>query len=199
MKQDPENLRLVFQLAHERNERVVAYIRVTDGAIWGFIGLVIVQFFKNGIKLNSPKVPIFCILFIAAMYLWRNRVSIYQKTIVKGYNRMVRCEQKLGIDDDVSITKNLFRDLNENCLINPRPKTFSDLCYWLDPDIYRSIAHVKMDWFAYSFSIIGILGLIFWCYLYFTSISLPYLVLLGIIFLIFWIYLWCFILIPKKY
>jgi len=169
MSEDNENLRVVFQLAHERNERLVSHIRVTDGAIWGFIGLVIVQFFKDGVPLDSLNIPIFCILFIFSMFLWRNRVAMYQKDVVKGHNRMLRCEKLLGVPFEVTIRKNYYDTINKNRFVNPKPKTFLDLCNLLDPDKYKDSRHVDMNRIALFLGISGIFSLILWFYFNFQG------------------------------
>ena len=143
MSEDNENLRLVFQLTHDRNERLVSYVRVTDGAIWGFIGLAVIELFKDGFCFASVRFVIFCIILIASMYLWRDRVALYHKDIIKGHNRMLRCEKLLGIPFDVTIRKNYWDTINKNRFVDPKPSTFLALCNLLDPDKYKDPRHVK--------------------------------------------------------
>jgi|WetSurMetagenome_2_1015567.scaffolds.fasta_scaffold48053_2 hypothetical protein len=200
MSEEDENLRLVFQLTHDRNERIISYVRVTDGAIWGFLGLVIIQFFKESVDLNSPNVPFFCVLLTFSMFLWRYRVAIYQKDVVKGHNRMLRCEKLLDIPFEVTIRKNYCDSINKNCFINPKPETFSDLINLIDPDKYKDPRHVFMDRLAIFLGIFGIFSLILWVYFnfqrYFSvnsydlNIVLFVLVLFWILVSSIWVYQW---------
>jgi hypothetical protein len=157
-----ENLRLHLQLAHERNENLVHYIRVTDGAIWGFIGVALIGLFKDGFDFKSVNIPIFCILLIASMYLWRNRVNLYQKSIVKGYNRMVKCEYFLRIPYEITIRKNLEADIQKNPLITPKPNNFNDLCELLKPENYKDPGHEEANFCAWVIGVSAFLVLILW-------------------------------------
>lgn len=162
--QGVENLRLVFQLAHERNENLVQYTRITDGAIWGFIALAAIELFKDGIKFVSPKVPFFCILIIVSMYLWRNRVNGYQKDIIKGYNRMVKSEYELQIPYSVTIRKNLEVTIDDNPYMPNKPSDFSQLCELLTPEKYNNKYHIEADFCAFIIEVSAILILILWLY-----------------------------------
>jgi|GEM_PF-6955897 hypothetical protein len=71
-----ENTRLILQLAHERNEKLAFYIRITDGAIWGFLGLSALELFKDGFDLQSPKVPFFGFIHSLNVHLADNDCSI---------------------------------------------------------------------------------------------------------------------------
>jgi hypothetical protein len=194
MSEYDENLRVVFQLAHERNEKLISYVHLTDGAIWGFLGLIFVQFFNDYVNFESNEISLFCLLLIVSMFLWRDRVTSYQNGIVKGYNRMVRCEYDLDIPYDITIRKNLCIDINENILINPKPKTFSALCNLLDPKKYKDPRHARMDWVALFFSVFAIAALFYLFNRQFQCFN-PYILgFLGVIVIaiFFWLYNWRF-------
>lgn len=157
-----ENLRVILQLAHERNENLVYYIRVTDGAVWGFIGLTIIELFKDEFNFKSTNVPIFCIILMASMVLWRNRVNLYQESIVKGYNRMVKCEYFLHIPYEITIRKNLELDIQQNPYIIHKPKNFHDLCELLKPENYKHPGHIEANFCAKIIGISASLVFILW-------------------------------------
>jgi len=160
--QQAENLRTVFQLAHERNENIVNLIRATDGAICGFLGLTVIELFKDGVDLKSLTVPFFCGILIVSMFLWRNRVNAYQRDIVKGYNRMVNCEYFLDVPYRMTIRKNIEEDIQKNSDIITKPKNFDDLCEYLKPENYKHPEHDKANCWACVFEGLGILIFIFW-------------------------------------
>jgi len=159
-----ENLRAIFQLAHERNENLVYYIRVTDGAIWGFLGLTVIEFFKEGFNFKSETVAIFCVILIVSMFLWRNRVNLYQESIVKGYNRMVNCEYCLDVPYQLTIRKNLEADIQKNPYITNKPKSFDELCELLKPENYKHPGHIEANFCARIIEISAILIFILWIY-----------------------------------
>jgi hypothetical protein len=190
--QTPENLRLVFQLAHDRNEKLISYVHITDGAIWGFIGLSLITLLNKGLHPKSTNVLIFLVILIVSMYLWRERCTEYQKSIVKGYNRMVRCEHDLDIDPNITIRKNLCEYIREkNFLIYDKPETYYDLCNLLDPKKYKDPRHVKMDICAFSIGIISILAFFGLIYVYHQTIAPLYVSgILLVVTIIFWLWIW---------
>ena len=125
--QTVDNTRIILQLAHERKEKLASYIRLTDGAIWGFLGFAAINLFKDN---NSPptNVPFFLIMVILSMIVWRRTVNNYQKDIVKGYYQIVNCEYNLHILSKLTLRENLCMD------INPEPKSFLELCEMLKPE-----------------------------------------------------------------
>jgi hypothetical protein len=155
------NTRLILELAHERNEKLVSYIRLTDGAIWGFLGIAIINLFGTQ-KCPSTNVPLFLILLSISMFLWRRAIKSYQKEVVKGYYRMVNCENILNIPYDVSIRKNLENSIESNPFIRDKPQNFHELCELLTPEKYKDGEHIKLDIIAIFIFCIAILGLIFW-------------------------------------
>jgi hypothetical protein len=184
-----ENFRNIFRLAHERNETLVHYSRITDGAIWGFIGLVTIELFKDGSNFKSVKIAIFCIILMASMYLWRNRINLYHKSILEGYQRMVKCENFLHIPDEITIRKNLESYIQKNPLITNKPKNIDDLCALLTPEKYKHPGHLEADFCAHIILVTAFFVLILWGFFwlyhipnffnyYFPSIIILYIFLL---------------------
>jgi hypothetical protein len=129
------NTRLILELAHERNEKLVSYIRLTDAAIWGFLGIATINLFGTN-NFPSTNIRLFWILVILSMFLWRLAVNNYQKDIVKGYYQIVICENTLRIPYHISVRKNLENSIMSNPFIHHKPQTFRDLCELLTPEKY---------------------------------------------------------------
>jgi hypothetical protein len=129
------NTRLILELAHERNEKLVSYIRLTDGAIWGFLGIAVINLSSTE-NFPSTVKPLFFLLLSISMVLWRFAVNNYQSDIVKGYYRIVNCENTLRIPYHISVRKNLENSIMSNPFIHHKPQTFHDLCELLTPEKY---------------------------------------------------------------
>jgi hypothetical protein len=168
--QTTDDISVILQLAHERNAKMASYIRITDGAIWGFLGVAVIELFKdNHFKENMP---IFLILLIISMFLWRSKAMKYQEEIVQGYYRIVNCEEKLKISSDIKVRKNLCEKMKGRRFI-PQPKTFSDLCQLLEPEKdkvalffgysrkYTDWNHTKLNYFAAFIELVALVFLVF--------------------------------------
>ena len=150
-----EYYRLVLQLTHERNQKLVGFIRLTDGAIWGFLGVASFNLFKIETSSHLENLILFSGLLIISVYLWRLTVKTYQIDIVKGYCRIARCEDKLGVPYQNSIAKN-FADI-----IKKHPSNYDDLFDLLTPQTFKDPNHKKLNCAAFVFGYIGIIG--FFC------------------------------------
>jgi len=102
-----ENYLTILKITQDRNEKLVSYIRLTDGAIWGFLALVFVELFKDNLEFITIKIAIFSLILIVSMYLWRKVVRNYQVDIEKGYEKILICEYNLKIPYEVTLRKSL--------------------------------------------------------------------------------------------
>ncbi len=137
-----ENFRLRFELAHNRNKELASYIRITDGAIWGFLGFSIIELFKDGPNFSSYRVPFFLLLLIFLMYLWRTTVGRYQENILDGYSAIKSYEEELQIYDKHSLTVKQEKFMKNNQFIDEQ--------------------HLKLDRFATIFSMGSFTALMVW-------------------------------------
>jgi hypothetical protein len=160
-----DNTRLILQLAHERNERLASYIRLTDGAIWGFLGLAVIELFKDGLKLPSIKIPLFAILLIFSMCFWRVTVRRYKESIFDGYYKIMNCEKILAVPEAITLKKNLVRD----GIIAP---TSDQDLEKLDSKKFNDKNHNNLDLCAFGFVGFGIFLLFYW--VIFKILSLVY-------------------------
>ncbi|MFZ1898828.1 hypothetical protein [Methanoregula sp.] len=170
---DPiESVRLKFQLTFNRNERLASYIRITDGAIWGFLGVAFFELFKDNFQFLKIKILIFSLLVIVSMILWRQTVHRYQKEIVKGYVIMIRCENKLQLPPKLTLAMNMIKEKYSNWLIEEKyPFLLKEVEYNIDYfqeledrliDIltshqYQDENHLKLDKYAEKIQIIGLI------------------------------------------
>ena len=169
---DPmESVQLKFQLTFNRNERLASYIRITDGAIWGFLGIAFIELFKDNFEFLKIKILIFSILVIVSMTLWRQTVHRYQKDIVNGYVIMILCEEKLLIPPNLSLAMNMIKEKYSNWLIEERdPRQLNEkennapyfanlmnrLIEVLISHQYRDEKHLKLDKYAEIIQITGL-------------------------------------------
>jgi hypothetical protein len=107
-------------------------------------------------------IGVFCVIVIASMFLWRDRVNLYQKSIVEGYNRMVKCEHLLHVPYDISIRKNLEALIQKNPLITPKPNNFRELCEVLTPEKYKHQGHEEANFCAKVIGVSAFMVLILW-------------------------------------
>lgn len=176
------NARIILPLAHDRNERLVSYIRLTDGAIWGFLGFAAVNLFKDS-NYPSTNIPFFLILLIVSMFIWRETVNRYQDSIIDGYKRIVNCEIILTIDDRISVKKNLRRD--QKC------KCDQDLLEKLRRGNYKDLNHIKLNWIAFILGSLGIIFLVLWGYCYCCCFHIFEILSIGLVIIFIWFWYWC--------
>jgi len=153
---------VILQQSFDRNKELVSYIRLTDVGIWGFLGIIFIDFFKDGFSTNSFKFLLFCLFFIILMALWRFIVNNYQKDIVKGYQTIITCEYILEVPFEISITKNLVQDSLFLSLTSERSSQFRELFKKLQSGDYENKTHKMFDFLAILFIIVNVLFLLNW-------------------------------------
>jgi hypothetical protein len=153
------NTRVILQLTHERNEKLASYIRLTDGAIWGFLGLSAIEFFKESFCFQSTNVLIFLILFVVSMFMWRKIVNRFQESIVDCYY-----QEQLPIPYEIKLRKNLERDNNFSVASTTEEEreNFKKLYNILNPKTYKVKHHIVLNRVAFALGILDMLGIIFW-------------------------------------
>jgi hypothetical protein len=177
-----ENIRICLSLSHDRNKELASYIRITDAGVWGFIGFVFIELFKENPTYDF-KLPLFTLILIFSMYLWRANARRYQEDIVKGYIRIVNCENYLDIPYDVTVRKNLDDTIEKDT--GTRPRSVSELLIALTSANYNDKSHVKLNFYAFLIGFFGFLVLIYFCYEW-----MPILGFFGMIVLILWTFKW---------
>jgi hypothetical protein len=169
------NLRISLQLAHERNKELASYIRLTDAAILGFLGLAFVQLFNNNFWLFSFNIPIFLTLVIISMWLWRLQVRKYQNDIEEGYQTILYCENNLEIPDEISLQSKLikksFHDLSS---VSNKEIQYKELIKKFQTNQYTDENHLKINKLATQIKWVAIILLISWtmCFLFFLHFIL---------------------------
>jgi hypothetical protein len=138
-----ENYRIRFKLTHERIKELTSYIRITDAAIWGFLGFVFVEFFKDNLTLLPWKIPLFSIILIIAMFVWRYTVKKYQNNITEEYETIKNFEILLQFDKD----KNSMTTRQKNDISNGR---------------YVDREHLRFDSIAKIIAGVAVIILIAW-------------------------------------
>jgi hypothetical protein len=188
IRESTEYHRLILELTHTRNEHLISYIRVTDGAVWGFLGIACYTLFQANAK-PDQNVPLFFGLFILLMLLWRYNVMQYQKSIIKGYCRIAHCEEKLGVPYGESISQH-FIDILE-IPDKEKPNEYEGLFYLLTVKKYHHPIHKKWNYRACGLGTIGIFFLM--CILPIPDLGMPQFSIklaLLLIVLSVWIFLW---------
>ncbi|MDD1686068.1 hypothetical protein [Methanoregula sp.] len=198
IKEDTAYHRLILDMTYTRNENLASYIRLTDGAIWGFLGLAFYNLFDvkgcSSIILSSlTNLLIFLFLFVISMYLWRRIVMSYQNDIVKGYCRMAHCEYNLGVPYNVSISQHFIDKLD----VSPKPQDFPKLFPLLNPEKFEEKTHKCYNIFSCFFSGLALSGIIV---ILFNQkiISIWYWILLVPVVAIIWVFYWYPIFVRKK-
>jgi hypothetical protein len=184
---NPEYNRLMLQLSHERNENNAGYIRLTDGGIWGFLGVAVIELFKDQ---NFPftNVLIFLMLVTFSMYIWRLKVKTYQKSIIEGYRRMAECEENLAVPFPSCISQNFVSVLNLKSEF--KPKGYRELCNLLTPEKYYNPQHKQMNYLAFIWGSVGLLLLSSLIFIGFYENYSFIIVLVAVLAFIGWLFKW---------
>jgi hypothetical protein len=158
---NPDSVRVILQIAYERNKELASYIRLTDAAIWGFLGIVFIELFKDNLQLLPYKIIIFSLLIAISMWLWRETISRYQKDIVEGYVTIIRCEHILCISDDIALkTKFISKNFPELVTETDKERQFQKLLEKFQNHEYYDPNHKKLDDFAHVVMLISIIVLV---------------------------------------
>lgn len=137
-----ENFRIRLELSHQRIRELASYIRLTDVAIWGFLGFAFIELFKDNLDPIILKIPLFLSFIVISMFLWREMVRNYQADIVLEYRAIRYYEAELQISDVHSLTVRQ-KDMWKN-------------------DVYTDPTHEKYDKFAKTMMWIAFMVLIAW-------------------------------------
>lgn len=97
-------------------------------AIWG------ISINENGIQESNIGIPIFCVLSILLLFIWRFLAHYLDESICDGYSQIIDLERELHIPKRVSISKRIISDVS-NDLANRKVKNQtlgSDICKLCD-------------------------------------------------------------------
>jgi hypothetical protein len=164
-----QNIRISLQIVHERNKELASYIRLTDVAIWGFLGITFIQLFNN-FRFLLFNIPIFLGMVIISMWLWRLRVRDYQKNIVTDYQRIFYCENELDIPDEISVQHKIIEEYFSDILsISTKEQRYEELVKRFQNGQYIDKNHLKLDNYAKTIKWLAIIGFIAWimCVIFF--------------------------------
>ena len=140
--QNLENTRIILEKTYERNQQLATYIQLANAGIWGFIGFAFIEFFKDGIHFfHSLNIPIFLILIIILMVVWRLSVMKYQEDIEKCYLKILHCEYELNILEDISLKHNLIKNLSADKQKGNDTEQYKNLCKALQNHEYEDHGH----------------------------------------------------------
>jgi hypothetical protein len=140
--QQLENIRIRYQLAHGRIKELASYIRITDAAIWGFLIVTFLEFFKDNLDFTSYKIPLFLILLILSMIAWRYTIRKYQRDITTEYEAIKKFETILEINDNQSMA---FRHVGK-----------------MSTGRFRDEEHIRYDYLAIVIVIAAMVALTFY-------------------------------------
>ena len=121
-----ENYRIRFELSHARVKELASYIRITDAAIWGFLAFAFIELFKD-LGLLCWKIPLFCVLVIISMILWRYTVGKYQNDIIIEYQAIKSFETALQIFDKYSMTGRQKDKMSDNRYVDSEHLKFDKI------------------------------------------------------------------------
>jgi|GEM_PF-6200872 len=133
--------------AYDRNHELSSYIRITDGAIWGFLGFAAIELFRESFGPFSHCIPFFLILVIISMILWRKTVNRYHNDIMDGYEEIEYYESLLQISDYYSLKHKKDRKMADQKL---------------NGFAYVDITHIDLDNYAEFIWVYACILLIVW-------------------------------------
>lgn len=149
--QRAETTLLMLQQTYDRNERLANYIQITNTGVFGFLGLIAIGIFKDGVFFYSIQVLAFLFVIIFSMGAWRWIIHQYQDSIIDGYIKIINCESEDAIDIGEKTTfKHAFTEKNR--LSSDIKDT--DLITFLRTR-YEDTNHTKLDYIALIFGSIS--------------------------------------------
>jgi hypothetical protein len=152
------SMQQIYQMTFDRNEKFTTFIRITDGAIFGFLGIAFIELFKDNLDLLPVKILIFSILVVISMTLWRVQVRKYQDDIELGYKTLLFCEHELDIPDDISLKNKIIKQKFPELLNEiDGDKRFYKLIEKFDSHQYTDDNHKLLDQYALFIRTIGII------------------------------------------